>query len=328
MSPGSRFNEFRVRLKPSLDEFKFMVKRLRKSPLSMLGIAIIVFFLAVAFLAPVLAPAQGPNPFMMPHVNNSFEPTPRPPSAEAPFGTAQYQYDIYYGVVWGAITAFRTGIFVTFSSILIGLVIGGVSAYYGGVVDEIMMRFTDIIFAFPGLVLAMAFVIALPQNLSINLGLTTVSFVLSRLDRVLIALVVVGWSGYARLIRGEVLRVKTEDYVEAAKAVGCSDLRVMVRHILPNAIYPLMIAASLDIGAIVLSAAALSFLGIGSDLGYADWGQLIYASRNYIYNTPQAPLAYWFTFAVPGAFIFTFVLGWNLLGDALRDVLDPMLRRR
>jgi peptide/nickel transport system permease protein len=124
------------------------------------------------------------------------------------------------------------------------------------------------------------------------------------------------------------LRVKTEDYVEAAKAVGCSDLRVMVRHILPNAIYPLMIAASLDIGAIVLSAAALSFLGIGADPGFADWGQIISRSRDWIYATPQAPLLYWYTFIIPGIFIFTFVLGWNLLGDALRDVLDPMLRRR
>lgn len=317
-----------MRTKPSLDEFKFMLKRIRKSPLSIVGIAIIVFFASIAVLAPVLAPPNWPDPFKMPHVNNSFEAPPKPPSSIAPFGTAENQFDIYYGVVWGTITAFRTGITVTFAAILIGLIIGGISAYYGGVVDEIIMRFTDVIFAFPGLILAMSFVIAIPPTIHINLGITTFSFSLTRLDKVLISLVVVGWAGYARLIRGEVLRVKTEDYVEAAKAVGCSDLRVMVRHILPNAIYPLLIAASLDIGAIVLAAAALSFLGIGSSLGYADWGQLIFTSQNWVYATPQAPLMYWYTFLIPGLFIFTFVLGWNLLGDALRDILDPMLRRR
>jgi len=328
MNPKTRFNEFRVRISPSLDEFRFMLKRMRKSPLSVVGIAIIVFFVAIAALAPVLAPPNWPDPFKIPNVKGSFVSTPSPPSVDAPFGTTENQYDIYYGVVWGSITAFRTGITVTLAAIIIGLIIGGISAYYGGVIDEIMMRFTDIIFAFPGLILAMAFVIAIPQKIDINLGITTLSFSLTRLDKVLISLVVVGWAGYARLIRGEVLRVKTEDYVEAAKAVGCSDFRVMVRHILPNAIYPLMIAASLDIGAIVLSAAALSFLGIGSVIGYADWGQLIFTSQNWVYATPQAPLMYWYTFLIPGLFIFTFVLGWNLLGDALRDVLDPMLRRR
>jgi peptide/nickel transport system permease protein len=119
--------------------------------------------------------------------------------------------------------------------------------------------------------------------------------------------------------------VKQEDYVEAAKAVGCSDARVIFRHILPNAIYPLLIMASLDIGAIVLSAAALSFLGLGAPPGYADWGQMINFSRAWIAVKGNY---YWFTWLIPGLFIFTFVLGWNLLGDAFRDVFDPTLRRR
>jgi len=141
-------------------------------------------------------------------------------------------------------------------------------------------------------------------------------------------LILVGWPSYARLMRGEVLRVKSQDFVEAAKAVGCSDFRVIFRHIVPNAIYPMLVMASLDIGTTVLSAAALSFLGLGAPVGYADWGQLISLSRNWIIGTPGQPLKYWHTFIIPGLFIFTFVLGWNLLGDALRDVLDPMMRRR
>jgi len=328
MTIKSKFNEFRTGLKPSLDEFKFMLKRTTKSPLSILGISIVLFYVAIAVLAPVLAPPQSDNPFMIPRPEGSYLPTPKPPGPGMPFGTTQNQLDLYYGSIWGTITAFRTGFFVVLASVAIGLAIGTVSAYYGGIIDEVMMRFTDIMFAFPGLILAMAFVIALPSTLSLNLGPLALSIGLTRLDKVLIALVIVGWSGYTRLIRGEILRVKTEDYVEAAKAVGCSDLRVMVRHILPNAIYPLMIAASLDIGAIVLAAAALSFLGIGADPGYADWGSLISLSQNWIYGTPQEPFLYWYTFIIPGIFIFIFVLGWNLLGDAFRDVLDPMLRRR
>jgi peptide/nickel transport system permease protein len=231
--------------------------------------------------------------------------------------------------------------------------------------------------AFPGLILAMALVIALPPVWPIDIGyigLATVIFLgliivgrmkklggiwpfmlglsglvafimvyayilgtpsifiqqlsLSNLDKVLIALALVGWPGYTRIIRGEILRVKQEDYVEASKAVGCSDLRIIVRHILPSAIYPVVIVASLDIGSVVLTAAALSFLGIGAPVGYADWGQMISFARNWIWAGTSDPWMYWYTFVIPGVFIFLFVLGWNLLGDAFRDVLDPTLRRR
>jgi peptide/nickel transport system permease protein len=154
------------------------------------------------------------------------------------------------------------------------------------------------------------------------------TFSLNNLDKILIALIIVGWPGYTRVIRGEILKVKQEDYVEAAKAVGCSDLRIMIRHILPNSIYPILVIASLDIGSIVLLAAALSFLGIGAPLGYADWGQLISLSQEYIWNPSANPWRNWHTFVIPGIFIVMFTLGWNLLGDAFRDILDPTLRRK
>lgn len=328
MTLKSKFSEFKLGIKPTIDELKFMISRLKRSPLSIAGIAIIAFYIAVALLAPVLAPPVSSDPFMIPRVGGSFKTTPQPPSPEAPFGTAEGQYNIYYGVIWGTIGAFRIGILVTLGALAIGLVIGSISAYYGGIIDEVMMRITDVMLAFPGLILAMAFAIAFPSRISLDLRLIVLSFELTRLDKVLIAFVLVGWSGYTRLIRGEILRVKAEDYVEAAKAVGCSDFRVLVKHILPNSIYPLVIVASLDIGTVVLGVAALTFLGIGAEPGYADWGQLIAFSRNWIFGTPQDPLRYWYTFIIPGVFIFTFVLGWNLLGDAFRDILDPMLRRR
>jgi peptide/nickel transport system permease protein len=175
----------------------------------------------------------------------------------------------------------------------------------------------------------MALVLSLPPVLTIiDLGPLKWSTTLTSLDKVLIAFVLIGWPGYARVIRGEVMRVKNEDYVEAAKAVGCSDFRVIFKHIFPNTIYPIIIMASLDIGGIVLSAAALGFLGIGSPEGYSDWGRLISLSRDWILSSTQNPLEYWYLFIIPGIFIFTFVLGWNLLGDAFRDILDPTLRRR
>jgi peptide/nickel transport system permease protein len=157
---------------------------------------------------------------------------------------------------------------------LIGLLIGIVAAYYGGWMDEVLMRLTDIVLAFPGLILSMALIVVL------------VPTGFARLDAVMLSLTIVGWPGYARLIRGEILRVKNEDYVEAAKSVGCSDIRIITRHILPNSIYAVLIVFTLDMGTIVLAAAALSFLGLGASVGYADWGQII-ALRLlvYVYHT-------------------------------------------
>jgi len=284
---------------------------MRETPLSIVGLAIVIFFTIVAIAAPVLAPPRpGRDPYMIPRYG--YSPIPKPPSPEHPFGLTQGQYDLYYGVIWGTRAAYRIGVLIIAVSALIGVVIGGIAGYYGGIIDEILMRVTDIIFAFPGLILAMALVVAFGPGL----------------DSVTLAMVLVWWPGYARLIRGEFLRIKSEDFVEAAKAIGCSDLRVIVKHILPNAIYPLLIMASLDIGSVVLVVAALSFLGLGAPEGYADWGQLISLSRNWITGRPGDPFAYWYVYTIPGLFLFLFVMGWNLLGDALRDVMDPMIRRR
>jgi peptide/nickel transport system permease protein len=204
------------------------------------------------------------------------------------------------------------GLEVILATLAIGLILGMISGYYGGFIDEVVMRFTDIILAFPGLILAMAFVAVLARS-----GWST-------LNAAVLSIVLIGWPGYTRLIRGEVLRVKGEDYIEAARAAGASDLRIMSRHILPNSIYSIIIVASLDFGSIVLTAAALSFLGLGSQPGTADWGRLIYDGVGFA----SMGLKYWWTIVYPGFFIVLFTLGWNLLGDALRDVLDPLSRRK
>ncbi|MEA2089945.1 MAG: ABC transporter permease [Thermoproteota archaeon] len=310
MNIKSKVREFKKSMKPTVRELRFMLSRLKDSPLSIMGVTILAFFVAVAILAPILAAPTGEDPYRMPH--EGWSAIPKPPDSKHIFGTTSRQYDIYYGCVWGTRTAFRVGIEVVGVALLISLALGTISGYYGGIVDEIVMRFTDIIYAFPGLILAMALVVAFGRSL----------------DSVLLALVLVGWPTYTRVIRAEVLKVKQEDYIEAAKSIGCSDLRVITKHVLPNAIYTTLIMASLDIGAIVLTAAALSFLGLGAGESYADWGQLISNSRGYLTGTYADPLAYWHTYTIPGVFIFTFVLGWNLLGDAFRDILDPTIRRR
>ena len=299
-------------LEPAFKELKFTLRRVKESPLSIIGLSIVIIFAIIAILAPVLAPPPPGwrDPYMIPR--DGFVPTPRPPSPEHPFGTTEGQYDIYYGCIWGTRTAFRVGLMAVGGIVLIGVVLGAISGYYGGLIDEIVMRVTDIFYAIPGLVLAMALVVAFGPSL----------------NSVIIALIIVGWPIYARLMRAEVMRLKNEDFVEAAKAIGASDFRVIVRHILPNAIYPILIMASMDTGSMVLTAAALSFLGLGSPVGYADWGQMIAMSRNWIIGVPGQPYAFWYTFVIPGLFIFIFVLGWNLLGDAFRDILDPMIRRR
>ena len=291
---------------------KFILNNLKKSPLSIVGIVLISLFLLIAILAPLISPTpQGQyNPYMIPRAG--YSPTPQPPNAAHFFGTTQGQYDIYYGVIWGTRTAFQIGITVIAAVLLIGIVLGSIAGYFGGVIDEVIMRITDIFLAFPSLVLAMAITIALGPSIT----------------TIMIALVIVSWPPYARLIRGDILSVREEDYVKASRGVGSSSIRIIIRHILPNCIYPVLIVASLDIGAVVLSAAALSFLGLGVPEGYADWGQMISFSRNWIVGTSSNAFAYWYTVAIPGLFIFLFVLGWNLLGDAFRDILDPKLSRR
>jgi len=312
MGISSRLKKFKTEIGPTVKEMKFMITRMKKSPLSMVGVAMLLFFVAVALLAPVLAPVpEGQtDPYRVPREGYLAE--PKPPSEKHPFGTTPWQFDLYYGVIWGTRTAFRIGLIVVLSALAIGLSIGTIAGYYGGVIDELMMRFTDIIWAFPNLILCMALVSVLGPTL----------------DSIILALTIVGWPTYARVIRGEILKVREEDYVEAAKAVGCSDFRVIFKHVLPNSIYSILIMASLDIGAIVLTAAALMFLGLGPPSGYADWGQMISFSRGWIYASPSNPWGYWWTWTIPGVFIFIFVLAWNLLGDAVRDIFDPTLRRR
>lgn len=285
---------------------KFL-RYLARNPVSLFGVVILLAFVLIAVFAPVLAPPQSfqLSPYDTPRAG--FLATPQPPSPEAVFGTTQGQYDIFYGVVWGTRTAFKIGLGVVAISVLIGTVVGAVAAYYRGLAEEILMRIVDVFMAVPFLIAAMVLTALLGKGIvPITIALTTF-----------------GWMSYARIVRSEILRIREMDYIHAARSYGASDLRLIVLHILPNAMFPVLVLATMATGSMVLSASALSFLGVGTEEGYADWGQFIAYSRNWIVGQPGNPFQYWYTLAFPGAAVFLFVLSWNLVGDALRDMLDP-----
>jgi peptide/nickel transport system permease protein len=308
-----------------------VVTGLLKTPASILGFILIAFFVLIALAAPVIAPPMNPDdPFKIPRDGFSSEPKPmgtvwvsrQPP---LPFwwkplvgtdkwvhilGTSEGQYDIFYGVIWGTRTAFETGLAVTIITFLIGVIIGSISAYYGGIVDNIIMRIVDVFLTLP-------FILA-----ALILGAILVPKIGQSVLPSMIALIAFSWMTYARVIRGDILSIKERDYIMAAKVIGVKDSRILFRHIIPNAIFPSLVLASLAIGDVTLSFAALSFLGIGVGVGYADWGQVLSFARNWITSLST----YWYIIVWPGLTLVLFVLGWNLVGDALRDVLDPRMR--
>ncbi|MBT1159229.1 ABC transporter permease [Aminobacter anthyllidis] len=283
------------------------LRYLARNPVSLVGVLILLAFVLIAIFAPLLAPPQSfqLSPYDTPRAG--FLATPMPPSRDAIFGTTQGQYDIFYGVVWGTRTAFKIGLGVVAISVLVGTIIGAVAAYYGGLIEEVLMRIVDVFMAVPFLIAAMVLTALLGKGIwPITIALTTF-----------------GWMSYARIVRSEILRIREMDYIHAARSYGASDLRLIVLHILPNAMFPVLVLATMATGSMVLSASALSFLGVGTEEGYADWGQFIAYSRNWIVGQPGNPFQFWYTLAFPGAAVFLFVLSWNLVGDALRDMLDP-----
>jgi peptide/nickel transport system permease protein len=227
-----------------------------------------------------------------------------PPSSENWFGTDELGRDVYSRVIYGVRISLGSGLFVVLGALVIGAVVGTYAGYRGGGIDNALMRIADVFLAFPGLVMAMAFVAALGPGLR----------------NAMLALIIIWWPQYARLVRGQVLVLKEFPYVEAARATGARDIRILVRHMLPNFFAPLFVKGTLDVGHAILLTAGLSFLGLGAQPPTPELGAMVTTGRLHI-------LTSWWYSTFPGLAIFIAVLAVNLVGDGLRDLLDPTLRR-
>ncbi len=271
-------------------------RRLLQEPTTVVGLVLIVFFALLALTAPVLSPYDP----LFQNISASLT----PPSPDYLLGTDKLGRDLLSRMLYGARISLRVGLIVVVSAGTLGALVGLIAGYLRGWVDEVLMRVTDIFFAFPSLILAMAIAGALGPSL----------------QNALIAVAVVSWPVYARLIRSQVLVLREQEFVLAARAIGVARWKVLFRHLLPNTLAPFLVQASFDMGAIILAVAGLSFIGFGAQPPTPEWGVMISEGRNYI--TTQ-----WWLTAVPAAAILLLVAAFNLVGDGLRDVLDPRLRR-
>jgi len=278
------------------EELRRAYRLWRRSPLSIVGTVLIGLVLVVAALAPLIAPYDP--------LAQDFAVRLQPPGRAHWFGTDQFGRDIFSRVVFGSRIALEIILIVSVISGGVGALTGWIAGYFGGRVDEVLMRLTDMFLAFPSLVLAMAFAAALWPSL----------------PNMIFAISLVTWTPYARLARGETLRTKSMDFVEAARAMGASDARIILRHIVPMTVSILIVQLTLRMGTIVLTAAGLGFLGLGAQPPTPEWGAMVSDGRNYLVDQ-------WWMSTLPGSAIAASVLGFNLLGDGIRDMLDPRLRR-
>ena len=270
-------------------------RRLVKSPLAIVGGAIVAIFTLTAIFAPWLATHDPANIVLVNRL--------QPPSPEHWLGTDDLGRDVFSRLMYGARVSLLVGIGVVLIRAVIGVLVGLVAGYYGGRVDALLMRITDVFIAFPGILLALA-IMAIWGTGLIN---------------VVIALSVVGWPQFARLVRGEVLSLRERDYVQAGRALGANAVRLVGTHVLPNVLPIIVVYASLNISAPIIAEAALSFLGLGIQPPDVSWGSMLSSAHRYM------RVAWWLAL-FPGLAITISVIGFNLFGDAVRDVLDPRMR--
>lgn len=270
-----------------------MKARLKNNNLGLfLSAGILIFFILAALFAGYIAPHD-------PEKAN-LELRLKEPCREYPFGTDHLGRCILSRIIFGARVSLLVGLLVVSSSFILGLAIGTLSGYYGGWLDEMVMRIVDAFLAFPSLLLALGIA-----------GLFGAGFM-----NLVIALITVDWAGYARLARGSVMTVKEQDYIKAAKGLGAGDMHVILRHVIPNIISPLIVMATIGMGYVILSAAGLSFLGFGVQPPTPEWGSMLSEGKTYIRSAPYIMI-------FPGIAIMLTVMAFNYLGDELRDLLDP-----
>lgn len=277
-------------------QFVAVLKRLADDKLAMLGLFILIIVVLIAVFAPLLAPynvdsidagayAQGSSPAHL-------------------LGTDKMGRDIFSRLIYGTRYSLGLSFSAVLLSLVLGVMIGAVAGYFGGAVDQVIMRITDVIQAVPGILLNMALVCVLGQGLF----------------NTILALGISGIANNARMMRASILKVRKMEYLEAAASINCSSTRIIVKHVLPNAFSPLIVSSTMSVGSVMLNAAALSYLGLGVPLGTPEWGSMLNAGRDYIMTHPSFTI-------FPGLCIIVVVLAINLLGDGLRDAMDPRLKK-
>ncbi|MCC7021819.1 MAG: ABC transporter permease [Thermomicrobiales bacterium] len=271
---------------------------LRQRPLAIVGIGIVLVWLILGVLAPVL-------PIADPNVQN-LTARLKPPSSAHLLGTDELGRDIFSRIIWGARVSVPAGIAVILVTGVVGCALGAIAGYFGGPVEAVIMRAADVILSFPSIILAMT-ITAVRGGPGLGNALIAVGFVL--------------WPEYARLMRGQVLAIRESEFVTAAKAMGAGERRVLFRHILPSTDAPIVVKATLDVGAAIVLTAGLSFIGLGAVPPTAEWGAMIKQGAD-------KGLQYWWYALVPGVAIMSVVMGLNFFGDGLRDALDPRRRGR
>lgn len=295
--------DFRGEMLPRFRELGRSLHLIRRSPLTMVGLILIIILVVVALLAQ-FAPS-----LIVPYPQDAgaiYYPTvSQPPSLQHLFGTDELGRDYFSRVVMATPLDLQISLLVVGSALLIGICLGIIAGFKGGWIDELLMRITDIFLSIPGLILAIAFSAALGGGI-VN---------------VMVALVIVWWPGYTRIIRAQALSIRENLYVEAARAVGAKTGRIIFRHVLPNALAPVLVNATLDLGGVILVAAALGYLGLGQPPPWPEWGRLIADGQNTVLRGE------WWLATFPGLAILVTSLSFNLVGDGLRDILDPRLRR-
>ena len=270
--------------------------RLRKSPLAMFGLIVLIILVFTAIFADVLAP----YPFQRQNLRHMFE----SPSRQFLLGTDEFGRDILSRLIYGARVSLQVGLIAVGIALVVGGMLGSVSGFYGGWVDNGIMRAMDVLLSIPQMLLAIAIAAALGPglfNLMIAVGISAVP-------------------NYARIVRSSVLTIREMEFVEAARAVGSSDLRIIMKHILPNSMAPIIVQSTLGVASAILNAAGLSFIGLGIQPPFPEWGAMLSGGRQYIRDYPHLTL-------YPGLVIMITILALNFLGDGLRDALDPKLKR-
>ncbi len=296
---GQAVGEWARERQPLWAEYGLMLRAFRRDWLALVSLSIIIAFIFFAAFAPWLTPypEQGRG---VPNIAERFQ----PPSRLHPLGTDDLGRDLWARICFGGRTSLSIGFLVVVIAVLIGTPLGAIAGFFGGWVDEVIMRLTDIFLAFPSLLLAIAIAAALGPSFT----------------NAMVAIALTWWPWYTRLVRAQTLSLRERTFIEAARGIGVKEGTIIFRHILPNVMTPVLVQATMDIGSAILTGAAMSFIGLGVQPPTADWGQMVSVGRVYFINAP------WFV-TFPGLAIFLVSLAFNLLGDSIRDIADPRTRR-